>query len=487
MRIMIVAPEAKPFARNGGLAEVIHGLAWALVRQGHQVTVVTPYYRQTQSCGWPISSTGQRLNIVMAIKTLTAEIYHIQVHPNLQGFFIGQDSLYNRDGIYGTPYGDYEDNAERFIFLSRAVPEMIKALELDIDVCHCHEWHTGLIPAYLQTLYQDVPRISRISTLYTVHNVGWQGIFPHYDMPLTGLGWEFFNTKTMEFYGKINLMKTGVVFADLISTVSETYRQEILTPEYGNGLEGVFQERAQDFYGVLNGVDYDTWDPAHDNLIAASFSPTQPTGKNICKADLAKYFQLEIPEEQPLIGMTTRLTERKGIELVRDLMEDLMNLKVAFVIQATGEERYQYFFNEFQQRYPRQVGVRIGYSEELAHKIIAGADIFLMPSRYEPCGLDQLYCLRYGTIPVVRATGGLDETIQDYDPQRQTGTGFKFHDYRAAELLDAIKRALAVYQDQTAWNQLMKQAMAQDFSWDKSVQKYLELYAKARQKKSPSH
>ncbi|MFP3867060.1 MAG: glycogen synthase GlgA [Desulfobacteraceae bacterium] len=484
MHIMIIAPEAKPFARNGGLAEVIHGLAWALVRQGHQVSVVTPYYRQTQEGGWPIAFTGKTLNIPLSIKTLTAEIYHIQVHPQLQVFFIGQDSLYNREGIYGTPYGDYEDNAERFVFLSRAVPEMIQALELDIDVCHCHEWHTGLIPVYLRTLYHDLPRLSSVATLYTVHNVGWQGIFPHYDLPLTGLGWEFFNAKTMEFYGKINLMKTGVIFADLINTVSQTYRSEILTPEYGAGLEGVFQERAQDLYGVLNGVDYATWDPSVDTFIASSFNRENQTGKKICKADLARYFDLTIPENQPLIGMTTRLTERKGIELVRDIMEELMSLNVAFVIQATGEERHQYFFTEFQQRYPRQVGVRIGYSEELAHKIIAGSDIFLMPSRYEPCGLDQLYCLRYGTIPVVRATGGLDETIEDYDPQSREGTGFKFHNYTAGDLLVAIQRALSVYQDQTAWNKLIHQAMGKDFSWDRSVQKYVELYQKAKGKRS---
>ncbi|MBW1917404.1 MAG: glycogen synthase GlgA [Deltaproteobacteria bacterium] len=487
MQIMIVAPEAKPFARNGGLAEVIHGLAWALVRQGHQVSVVTPYYRQTQDGGWPIAFSGKTLNIPLSIKTLTAEIYHIQVHPKLQIFFVGQDCLFNREGIYGTPYGDYEDNAERFIFLSRAVPEMIEALELDIDVCHCHEWHTGLIPAYLRNLYRDRSHLSSIATLYTVHNVGWQGIFPHYDLPLTGFGWEFFNSKTMEFYGKINLMKTGLVFADLINTVSETYRREILTPEYGAGLEGVFQERAQDLYGVLNGVDYETWDPSLDKLIASPFSRENLSGKKTCKTALAKYFGIELAEHQPMIGMTTRLTERKGIELVRDIMEELVNLNVAFVIQATGEERYQYFFTEFQQRNPHQVGVRIGYSEDLAHQIIAGSDMFLMPSRYEPCGLDQLYCLRYGTIPVVRATGGLDETIQDYDLPSGEGTGFKFQNYTAADLLVAIQRALSVYQDQSAWQKLIQQAMAQDFSWDKSVQKYLELYQKAMEKRSLYH
>lgn len=228
MRIMIVAPEANPFARSGGLAEAIHGLATALVRQDSQVTVVIPFYRQVQESGQSITFTGKTLNIPLSIKTLPAEIYYVHYRPHLEFFFIGQDSLFNRDGIYGTAFGEYEDNAERFIFFSRAVPEMIQALDLDIDVCHCHEWQTGLVPAYLRTLYRDWPRLAPVATLYTVHNVGYQGIFSHYDMALTGLGWEFFTPQALEFYGKINLMKSGLVFADLLSTVSETYRNEIL-------------------------------------------------------------------------------------------------------------------------------------------------------------------------------------------------------------------------------------------------------------------
>jgi starch synthase len=484
---MIVSPEANPFARSGGLAEVIYGMAKALVRQGNQVAVVIPFYRQARESGKPIASTGKVLSILLSWKALTAEIYHARIDDNFEFYFIGQDSLFNRDGLYGMPFGDYQDNAERFIFFSRAIPEMIETLELDIDICHCHEWQTGLVPVYLKTIYQSSPRLSKIATLYTVHNVGYQGIFSHYDMALTGLGWELFTPKVLEFYGKINLMKAGLVKADLLSTVSGQYRQEILTAEFGFGLEGVLQERANDLYGVLNGVDYETWDPAHDSYLAAHYSITKLAAKKICKADLARHFGLDLPLENPLIGMTTRLSERKGIDLVRDIMDPLMELKVGFILQGTGEERYQYFFKELKGRYPQQVGIEIGYSEELAHKVIAGSDLFLMPSRYEPCGLDQLYCLRYGTMPVVRAIGGLDETIEEYDPKTGRGTGFKFRDYTPAELLAAIQRALLVYQDPQAWKQLAQNAMQKDFSWDLTAQKYLQLYQKAGEKKIRSH
>lgn len=482
MRILMVTPEANPFARSGALAEVIASLAVALGRLGHDVKVVMPLYRQVREAGYPLELTGHTLSIPLSWKALGAEIYQAKLEP-LTYYFIGQDALFNRECLYGTEYGDFEDNAERFIFFSRAVVEMMKALELELDVCHCQEWQTGLVPVYLRTLYRDWPPFQRLAVLYTVHNVGYQGVFSSYDLPLTGLGWELFSPKALEFYGKINFMKGGLIFSDLINTVSTKYREEILTPEYGFGLEGVLQERASELFGILEGVDYQRWNPALDPYIAAPYDYDNLAGKKACKEALLKFFNLDLPTDRPLLGMTTRLYERKGIDLVENILDDLMRLEVGFVLQGTGEERHHFLLQEIRQRHPGRIGLYIGYSEELAHQIIAGADIFLMPSRYEPCGLDQLYCLRYGTIPVVRATGGLDETIQAYDPATGQGNGFKFRGYTPAEFLGAIQQALSLYENKETWVKLMQNNMKLNFSWDRVAPKYEELYRLALEKR----
>jgi starch synthase len=483
MRILMVTPEANPFARSGGLAEVISSLSSALSRLGHEVKVVMPLYRQVRESEHSLNFTGHTLSIPLTWKTLSAEIYQASLNSQLDFYFIGQDALFNREGLYGTEYGDFEDNAERFIFFSRAVVEMIEALELEVDICHCQEWQTGLVPVYFRTLYHDRPSLQRLPVLYTVHNVGHQGVFSSYDLPLTGLGWELFSPKALEFYGKINFMKGGLVFADLLSTVSSKYREEILTAEYGFRLEGVFQERAHELFGIVEGVDYHRWDPALDPFLAASYDRNNLEGKTACKAALLRRFGLEISRDRPLLGMTTRLLDRKGIDLVENILDDLMKFDVGFVLQGTGEERHHYLLQEINRKYQRNMGLFIGYGEELAHQIIAGADIFLMPSRYEPCGLDQLYCLRYGTIPVVRATGGLDETIQAYDPKTGKGSGFKFNGYTLAEFLGAVQQALDLYKNQKAWRKLMLNNMKVDFSWDQVAPKYVDLYRRAQEKR----
>jgi starch synthase len=483
MRILMVTPEANPFARTGGLAEVVSALACALTRLGHRVMVAMPLYRQIREAGQTLLSTGQTFSIPLSFKNLTAEIYQTELSNGLTFYFVGQDALFNREGLYGTAYGDFEDNAERFIFFSRAVAEMIEALKLDLDICHCQEWQTGLVPVYLRTLFREQPRLYKLPVLYTVHNVGYQGLFSSYDFPLTGLGWELLSPKALEFYGKINLMKGGLVFADLINTVSNRYREEILSPEYGFGLEGVLRERAADLFGVVEGVDYQRWDPVRDPSLATPYSLDNLEGKKSCKEALLKHFGLDLSPERPLLGMTTRLYERKGIDLVEGILDDLMALKVGFVLQGTGEERHQYLLQEVSSRYPGSIGISIGFTDELAHQIIAGADIYLMPSRYEPCGLDQLYCLRYGTVPVVRATGGLDETIKQYDPSTGSGNGFKFDECTPEAFLKAVQEALTLYQDQTAWQVLMRQNMALDFSWDKVAPSYVALYERALEKR----
>jgi starch synthase len=484
MRILLVTPEANPFARSGGLAEVIYALAWALVKLGHRVSVVLPLYRQVRESGRELTNTGYELSIPLSWKTIPATIATHRIDPNLDFYFIGQDGFFNREGLYGTSYGDFEDNSERFAFFSRAVVELIEALEPEFDVIHAHEWQTGLVPVYLRTIYHDRPGLQRLPVVYTVHNVGYQGLFSAYDLPLTGLGWELLSPKALEFYGKLNFMKGGLVFADILTTVSTKYREEILTPEYGFGLEGLFRERAHELYGVLEGVDYYRWDPTRDALLAATYDQDNLKGKRACKQALLQRFGLDLPLTRPLIGMTTRFFERKGIDLVESILDDLMGMDVGFIIQGTGEERHHYLLQEFSLKYPRRMGLMIGYTEELAHQVIAGADIFLMPSRYEPCGLDQLYCLRYGTIPVVRATGGLDETVQEFDPAKGTGNGFKFTTYSPEDLLAAVQRALDIYQQRQLWEKLMKSNMALDYSWTKTAgPKYVELYGLAAEKR----
>jgi len=358
------------------------------------------------------------------MKNLEAEVYYTALGADFDFYFIAQDSLYNRDGLYGTCYGDFQDNAERFIFFSRAVVEMVEALELEFDICHCHDWQTGLVPVYGRTLYRDRPRWQRLPVVYSVHNAAYQGIFTAYDFSLTGLDWGLLAPKALEFYGKINFMKGGLVFADLLTTVSARYREEILTPEYGFGLEGVFHERASDLFGIPEGVDYSRWHTLNNTFLTSGYDKNHLEGKLACKAYLVSRFSLDLPLDRPLIGMNTRLYERKGIDLVEAILEDLLHLDVGFVLQGSGEERHKHLLQEIQNRHPDRMGLALGYSEELAHQIIAGSDIFLMPSRYEPGGLDQLRCLRYGTVPVVRAVGGLDETIQEYNPETGDGNGF---------------------------------------------------------------
>ncbi|MDO9530801.1 MAG: glycogen/starch synthase [Deltaproteobacteria bacterium] len=483
MFILMATPEAYPFAQTGKLGEVIYGLASSLVGGGHRVSVVLPLYREAREHGRPLTSTGIRLAIPLSMKTLEAEVYHTALKPDFDFYFIAQDSLYNRDGLYGTCYGDFQDNAERFIFFSRAVVEMVAALGLEFDVCHCHDWQTGLVPVYGHTLYRDRPHYRHPPVVYSVHNAAYQGIFPAHDFSLTGLDWGLLSPKALEFYGKINFMKGGLVFADLLSTVSARYREEILTPEYGFGLEGIFHERAAELFGIPEGVDYSRWNTSNNAFLTSGYDKNHLEGKRACKAHLLTRFGLDLPLDRPLIGMNTHLVERKGIDLVENILEDLMRLEVGFVLQGIGEERHQYQLQEIQVRHPKRIGLFIGYSEELTHQIIAGSDIFLMPSRYEPGGLDQLCCLRYGTVPVMRATGGLAETIREYIPQTGEGNGFKFSAYSPEALLQAVQWALDLYRDRRAWETLLWKNMALDFSWDRLLPQYLELYRLAQEKR----
>jgi starch synthase len=333
---------------------------------------------------------------------------------------------------------------------------------------------------YLKTLYRGRPELSKVRTVFTVHNMGYQGLFWHYDMPLTGLGWDLFTPEGIEFWGKINFLKAGLVFADVLNTVSERYAQEIQMPQFGHGLDGVLRRRRDDLFGILNGIDYGVWNPQADPFLAGRYSAADLSGKALCKRDLATVFGLPYRARTPVVGMISRLDRQKGFDILLESFDGLMQENLQFVLLGTGNPEYESRFGELAARWPERVGVRFTFSRELAHKIEAGADLFLMPSRYEPCGLNQLYSLRYGTVPVVRATGGLDDTVQDHHgPGEAPGTGFKFSEYSATALLEAMRRALTAYGDSEHWTRLMLAGMAQEFSWDRSARRYVEIYRRA--------
>jgi starch synthase len=475
MKILIASPEAVPFAKTGGLADVAGVLPSALAKMGHEVNLILPKYRSVDEKRFPLTHTGMALKIPVSQKVVTGEVYSLERGPNFRVLFVRQDSYYDRDQLYGTPSGDFEDNAERFTFFSRAVVEAGR--EIKPDIIHCNDWQTGLTPVYLKTLYRRFPSLTQAASVFTIHNIGYQGLFWHYDLHLTNLGWELFTPQALEFYGKLNFLKAGIVFADAVTTVSQKYMEEIQTPEFGAGLDGVLRSRKKDLYGILNGVDYAEWSPLKDPYIKENYGPSGLRGKKACKEDLQREFYLTPNPDIPLLGVISRLTDQKGFDLVAEVMEDLMGLGVQFVLLGTGEEEYNLLFQTIGRKYPRQAGIRIAFDNGLAHKIEAGADMFLMPSRYEPCGLNQIYSLRYGTVPIVRATGGLEDTIQDFDPVTGEGNGFKFPEYSAPELLRAVKLAVEVYRgDKPLWEKLMRRGMTADFSWDRSARAYLQVY-----------
>ena len=484
MKILFATSEISPFSRAGGLADVSHALPIALAKMGHELIVVSPKYRQVQSFKASLKQLDKVLDIPISWMEKPAQIYQASLGERVTVFFIGRDDLYDREGLYGNEYGDYQDNAERFIFFSRAVMELSQTLQLNPDIFHCHDWQTGLIPVYLKTLYAAQPSFQKAASLFTIHNLGYQGLFWHYDLHLTGLGWELFTPGALEFFGKINLMKAGIVFADILNTVSPTYRKEIVTPENGFGLDGVLKIRDKDLSAVLNGVDYEIWNPAKDPLLPATYTSVQPENKSVCKAHLQEFFHLKKKAEVPVIAIISRLLDRKGLDLVSQIFPRLMELDLEIILMGSGVDQYQRWALDMSKKYPGLVGVQMGYDETLAHKIQAGADLLLMPSRYEPCGLDQMYALTYGTIPIVRAVGGLDDTVEDYNPQTDQGTGFKFKEYEWEKLLQTIRKALSVYRDKPRWLRLLQRAMHQDFSWEKSALQYLTLYQKALEKKA---
>ena len=481
MKILFAASEVAPFAKTGGLADVAGSLPPAIASLGHEVRVVMPYYRQV---GMHASNLKQVATFPVPLGTWEerCDVLEGRMGRDIVVYFIKKDIYYDRPELYRTARTDYPDNAERFIFFSRAIPELCRALGYSPDIIHGNDWQTALIPLYLKTLYRGSEPLQRTRTVFTVHNLGYQGIFWHWDMHLTGLGWDVFTPEGIEFWGKINFLKAGLVYSDIITTVSKTYSREIQTPEYGYGLEGVLVKRAEDLVGIVNGIDYRTFDPARDRSIAKTYSASRLAGKDLCKTALYKLVQLPV-SDGPLIGMVTRLADQKGLDILTKALPEIMSLGVQLVILGTGDERYHRILSNAARRYSKKMRVLLRYDDSVAENLYAGCDMFLMPSHYEPCGLGQMIAMRYGTVPVVRRTGGLTDTVADYNPKTGRGTGFLFEEYSAPALIDCLRRALTVYGNRTKWRSLMRNGMKQDFSWERSAKEYVKVYRKAMKKK----
>jgi starch synthase len=477
MNIAFAASEGVPFSKTGGLADVVGALPRALAGLGHQVSVYLPRYRQTK--------LSDPATVVRSITVPFDDEYRFPsvVSGGTQGgvrfYFIEYPSYFDRDALYGTPAGDYPDNAERFALFSRAVLEASKILGAP-HVFHCHDWQSALIPVLLRTTYADDPAFQEVGTVFTIHNMGYQGLFPPDTLPLLMLPWDLFTISKMEFFGQVNFLKGALVYSDYVTTVSKKYSQEIQTAEYGFGLEGVLRDRASTVTGILNGVDYDEWSPQTDKF-AAKYSPQDLAGKAKAKQDLLAAFGVSNADPKlPVIGVVSRFAAQKGFDLIAQIADRLAREEMIIVALGAGDKAYEDMFLRLNKQFPNKIAVKVAYDNAIAHKIEAGADMFLMPSRYEPCGLNQIYSLKYGTVPIVRATGGLDDTIEPWDATSRKGTGFKFTEYNGEALLQTIKQALHAYQDQTSWQVLMRNGMSKDFSWNASAREYGKIYEKVR-------
>jgi len=492
LNIAFVSSEVVPFAKTGGLADVVEALPRELEKLGHNPIVFVPAYRQARRCGMPLEPTDMEVSVVVGSKVVPGRVLRSHLpQSRVPVFLIEQDSYFDRPQLYRENGSDYKDNCERFAFFCRGVMQALGAIGMPIDLLHCNDWQTGLLPAYLRIERAHLPFYNRMATLLTLHNMGYQGRFWHWDMLLTGLDWKYFNWHQMEFHGELNLLKTGIVFADAINTVSPQYAREIQNEPWGHGLEPVLRHRSDVLSGIINGVNYDTWDPRHDPLIPATYDETSwVAGKAKCKAALQHELGLSVQADSPLVGLVGRLAEQKGWDLVGALMERLASSRdVQWAILGTGEEHYHELLHRLSRRHPDRVSARLEFSDALAHRIEAGADMFVMASRYEPCGLNQLYSLRYGTVPIVHRTGGLADTITDATPENLAASranGFSFGNYGIADLEETLMRACHMYVHEPAqWAQLVETGMRQDWSWAHSARRYVDLYSQILARKQP--
>ena len=478
LKILFLSPEAVPLAKSGGLADVAGSLPIALNQLGLDVRLVLPFYRVIREGNHDVRPIFNKMEVPLGKEKMRANVFETKLGSDVPVYLIEREDLYDRPNLYGNARGDYYDNLERFGFFAHASLRLMQALSFRPDVVHCHDWQTGLVPALIKGPYRDISIFSGAASMFTIHNLGYQGLFPEDKFPVTGLPREdFYHTEGLEYWGKMSLLKAGIVYSDAITTVSPTYAKEIQTPEYGMGMDGILRRRSTSLYGILNGVDYSLWDPARDSYLPNKYNAKNLDGKSSCKKSLIKKMGLDSSvNDRPLLGMTSRLDAQKGLDLLIPILDDTLALDIGLVLLGSGDEAIQDAIQGFAKRHPGRVGLSIGFNESLAHEIMAGVDIFLIPSRYEPCGLTQMYALKYGTVPVVRATGGLNDTIAPFDIKTKKGNGIKFRPYESEALLGSIRQAIALFRDPVAWERLIANGMKEDFSWEHSARSYLELY-----------
>ena len=462
MNILYASPEVQPFAKTGGLADVAGSLPWALSKIGLGVTVILPFYKSVK-------------NMELHLSRFAAGGFDFCKYKDgaVEYIFVINDEYYQRDNLYSEPEGDYPDNDLRFSYFCKALVSFAHRPDFKTDIINCNDWQTGLVPLYLKL--QD----THIKTLFTIHNIGYQGLFPKDTLDKIGIPREFYTMDGIEYYGKVSFLKAGIVYSSAISTVSEKYSKEILAREFGCGMDGILRTRRSDIYGIVNGVDYKEWDPTVDTHIKENYAFETIDKKVECKKDLIKSANLPAETlDRPLIGIISRLAEQKGIDLLVDAAREIIDMGASIIILGTGDEKYNKLCERIAKDHPEYIASHIKFDNVLAHKIEAGSDMFVMPSRYEPCGLNQLYSMRYGTVPVVRATGGLEDTVIDLYTDSENGNGIKFSKATKKDLLDAISRAIEIYKDQPRWRKIQKRIMGLDFSWKTSALHYKELYEK---------
>jgi len=475
LKILYAAAEVVPFAKTGGLADVAGALPKVLAEMGHDVRIVMPRYSQIDGAKYGLRPITDEFSIPHGHDWIDISIEQSDTIPGVPTYFIRNDYLFDRNSLYGQG-----DDDHRFIAYSRGTMEMFEKIGWMPDVISCNDWHTGLMPVYIKTLYANRPGFRDIGTLFTIHNLAYQGVFPRDVMELAGLPWHLFTWDKLEFYGKFDFMKAGLVYADTLSTVSPTYAKEIQTPEFGEGLQGVLSYRKNVLSGILNGIDYSIWNPCTDNLLPATFSKDDFTGKLTCKLALQKAMGLPENVQVPVFGLISRLSSQKGLDLLDQVLPRLLeHEKMQVVILGTGDQYYHDMLTRLAEKHPEKLALALKFDNTLAHEIYAGSDAFLMPSHYEPCGLGQMISLAYGTLPIVHATGGLADTVKEFSKSVGTGNGFVFREYTGKAFTNALHRALRCYCDQECWQQAMQNAFASKFSWEGSAQQYVNVYQEA--------
>jgi starch synthase len=475
LRVAYVSAEVSPYAKSGEMADVASSLPKYLSRLGMNVSVFMPKYRRPEIESLSMEMVCSDLTVPLGESTARGKVYRSE-QGKYDIYFIDRPKYFWREDIYGTGKGEYLDNDERFTFFNRAVLEYLLKAPMSVDIIHCNNWPTALIPVFLNTHYAKKGPLKDVATVFTLHNISYQGEFPPDSLALTGLNWNYFNSKELSLNGKFNFLKAGILHSDVINTVSSSYKREIVTKKLGFGLDRILKDRQDVFSSIRNGIDYEIWNPANDPFIARNYSAAKLENKLECKRDLIQEFGLSVDSGTLLVGVVSYITANKGFDILLESVDELMDMDVGLVVLGRGDEAYEKRLLDLQKTYPYRLSVKLEFNLCLTHKIAAGADVFLIPSRYEPCGLNQLISFRYGSVPVVRATGGLRETVKDVRLDAQSGNGFVFKDYTSPALLGALKEAVRCYRKPRIWKRIMRNGLKEDYSWENAAKRYAKLY-----------